>query len=124
MPTEKQLKYWKSMKGGNRSGFKKGHPFYKGSEKSWFKKGQIPHNFRGDTIPYRRKHSVVPEPRQCEVCGAFGDEKRKKLCYDHDHKTGEFRGWICQRCNTALGMVKDNAETLIALAEYLKKSRS
>jgi len=32
------------FKKGNTKGFKKGHPFYKGGEKGWFKKGQTPWN--------------------------------------------------------------------------------
>mgnify|MGYP001605679604 CR=1 FL=1 len=93
-----------------------------GAKKAWFKKGQIPHNFKGgNSIQYKRRHSNVPE--QCEVCGAFGGETKKHICYDHNHKTGEFRGWLCQRCNTALGMVKDNSDTLRALANYLEKSK-
>ena len=119
MPTEKQLKYWKSMKGGNRSGFKKGHKFYKGGEKGWFKKGQIPHNFRGDTIPYRRKHSLILEPEKCEICGKR--DTKKKLCYDHNHETGKFRGWLCMRCNTTLGLVEENTEILSALIRYINK---
>jgi hypothetical protein len=34
----------------------------------------------------------------CEVC-----EELKKLYYDHDHATGEFRGWLCNTCNMLLG---------------------
>lgn len=54
-------------------------------------------------------------PEQCEICGGMG-----KIDFDHDHKTNKFRGWICRRCNLALGMVKDNSELLIALSQYLK----
>lgn len=36
--------------------------------------------------------------------------------------TGKFRGWLCMRYNFALGLVKDNIETLYSLAEYLKKN--
>jgi len=58
------------------------------------------------------------QPEQCEICGAFG-----KICFDHNHETGEFRGWICMRCNTALGLVKENTETLMALIKYIRKNR-
>jgi hypothetical protein len=34
----------------------------------------------------------------CEICGA-----RKMLMFDHDHKTGAFRGWLCRPCNSRLG---------------------
>lgn len=39
---------------------------------------------------------------------------------DHCHKTGEVRGLLCQPCNSALGMVKDNQKTLENLIEHLK----
>lgn len=65
-----------------------------------------------------------PRPEQCEVCGAFGkDFKRVGICFDHDHQTGKFRGWICSRCNRILGFARDNSELLVALSDYLKKSR-
>jgi hypothetical protein len=45
------------------------------------------------------------------------------LHYDHDHVTGEFRGWLCTRCNVTLGMVKENVEILSALASYLNNHK-
>ncbi len=96
-------------------------------------KGKIPKNFKvnfglsGEKHPLwgkgtmdgrtRAKYAPRPRPDSCEVCGAIG-----KICLDHDHKTNKFRGWLCTRCNVAIGMVKDNSETLIALSEYLKKT--
>ena len=53
-------------------------------------------------------------PKQCEICGAFG-----RICFDHNHETGKFRGWICHRCNVVLGFVKDNAELLKYLSNYI-----
>ena len=57
------------------------------------------------------------KPDQCEVCGVV----EKKICFDHNHETKEFRGWICHRCNVALGMVDDKIEILKLLIKYLKK---
>jgi hypothetical protein len=34
----------------------------------------------------------------CECCG-----KITRLYLDHDHVTGQCRGWLCHRCNQALG---------------------
>lgn len=59
-----------------------------------------------------------PRPETCECCGRVG-----KICWDHDHQTGAFRGWICDRCNSALGMAQDSPETLRALARYLEAGR-
>ena len=56
------------------------------------------------------------KPEQCEICGAMG-----RICFDHDHETGEFRGWICVRCNLVLGLVKDNIQLLEEMIKYFKK---
>ena len=34
----------------------------------------------------------------CELCGVVKD-----LRWDHDHTTGEPRGWLCNRCNIMVG---------------------
>ncbi len=66
---------------------------------------------------------VRPRPEQCETCGTFAKDLRKGLFFDHDHKTGKFRGWICTRCNVALGMVNDSVDILISLTNYIKNSK-
>lgn len=60
-----------------------------------------------------------PRPTSCEICGGT-----KKICYDHDHKTSKFRGWLCSRCNLYLGGVKDNIELLNKMITYLVKNGS
>ena len=35
-----------------------------------------------------------------------------KIVLDHNHKTGEPRGWICDSCNTGIGRFKDDVEIL------------
>lgn len=54
------------------------------------------------------------KPDVCEVCGGKG-----QICFDHDHKTGKFRGWLCQPCNKILGFANDNPEVLMSLIKYL-----
>lgn len=36
---------------------------------------------------------------KCHACGLLESECNQKLCVDHDHETGEFRGWLCMHCN-------------------------
>jgi hypothetical protein len=38
---------------------------------------------------------------------------------DHCHTTGKVRGFICRRCNTALGMLEDSIESAQRLTAYL-----
>tara|TARA_R110002012_G_scaffold211146_1_gene381924 strand:+ start:5163 stop:5627 length:465 start_codon:yes stop_codon:yes gene_type:complete len=62
--------------------------------------------------------SRPPEGTPCECCG----KTHRKLCFDHCHVTGKFRGWICGTCNSTLGKYGDNLEGIIKLVEYLVKS--
>ena len=53
----------------------------------------------------------------CAICGQ--KPSASALHYDHDHETGEFRGWLCFRCNAGLGMFEDNVEYLAKAIAYL-----
>ena len=81
-------------------------------------KGRLKKHWKDKTtysLEDKEEISGRKKPEQCEVCGSLGT-----ICFDHCHATGKFRGWICKRCNFALGLVKDNRETLLALAKYLE----
>ena len=88
--------------------------------------GKLHYNWKGgNSTSYNNRDRDLPtrpKPEQCEVCGAFGKDLKKGLCYDHNHKTGKFRGWICGRCNFALGLVKDSKDILNMLIDYLDKN--
>jgi len=72
----------------------------------------------------------VPDDHICPICErnakeALGYNKNRKSpwCADHDHSTGEFRGWICHQDNLTLGALKDNIKRVQNLYRYLKKSK-
>lgn len=50
-------------------------------------------------------------------------ECHKRLALEHDHKTGEFRGWLCHQCNIALGLLRDDVEHVRGLAQYIEQSQ-
>lgn len=58
------------------------------------------------------------KPSLCEQCGKLG-----RICFEHDHKTGKFRGWLCHSCNMILGYANDDPDLLVKLAKYLKRNR-
>ena len=67
---------------------------------------------------------LTVQNHRCAGCGiASNDAPRQKLYVDHCHSTGKIRGLLCQHCNTALGMVKDNIETLSSLISYIKQQK-
>jgi hypothetical protein len=54
--------------------------------------------------------------KSCEIC--------KEVCntvLDHCHNKNLFRGWLCHRCNTGLGLFRDNPKFLESASLYLKK---
>lgn len=55
---------------------------------------------------------------KCQFCGVPEIELTKRLCLDHDHATGEFRGWLCDRCNKLIGMFEANCG---AVEAYLRR---
>ena len=61
----------------------------------------------------REREAGRPQSNECEVCF------REGTVFDHCHKCGKFRGWLCNRDNLILGMVKDDPRMLMALASYL-----
>ena len=67
-------------------------------------------------------HSKMYEEQngRCAICGSEGDGRWKKLCVDHDHKTGKVRKLLCRSCNMVLGQVEDNTQTLQSMIDYLK----
>ena len=44
----------------------------------------------------------------------------RDLAIDHDHKASTVRGMLCSRCNTGIGLFRDNPELLRQAIEYLE----
>jgi RNA polymerase-binding transcription factor DksA len=62
---------------------------------------------------------VNNEDAVCALCGAPKPEARRHSA-DHCHKTGKFRGVLCHRCNTGLGLFGDDPDLLDKAAAYLR----
>lgn len=57
----------------------------------------------------------------CATCKKPGDGKWKKLCVDHDHKTGKVRQLLCRRCNMILGQAYDDKSLFSEFILYLER---
>lgn len=67
---------------------------------------------RGALPPY-------PRPEFCEICSL-----KKRLCLDHDHGDGKFRGWLCASCNRGLGLLGDSEFRLANALRYLRGDKN
>jgi len=65
----------------------------------------------------KREHG--PQASHCQLCG-----KECNTRLDHCHITLKFRGWLCQTCNSALGLFRDEIEMLEKAIKYLKGEKN
>jgi hypothetical protein len=63
-----------------------------------------------------QQYAELMKNENCQIC----DAELTKKCIDHCHSTNKVRGVLCNNCNTALGLVGDNIQTLQKMIEYLK----
>lgn len=74
--------------------------------------------FRAKKEAERAKVAGRVRPNICDVC----KQNNIRIVFDHCHVRGHFRGWICDRCNRVLGLIKDDPKLLKDLARYLERS--
>jgi hypothetical protein len=58
----------------------------------------------------------------CAICNRKFRGKKVRPNIDHCHRTGKFRGLLCQWCNPAIGMLQDSEKVLKSAIQYLRKS--
>ena len=56
-------------------------------------------------VPPRRDRQGEANPVACPLCGFtfIPKHRTRQAVWDHCHRCGEFRGWLCNRCNGRLG---------------------
>lgn len=63
----------------------------------------------------------IKQNGSCKICEKHQDSFKKKLCVDHDHKSGRVRGLLCDKCNLAIGHFNDDLNLILKAASYLKE---
>lgn len=91
----------------------------------YYRASDLRRNFGIDLADYQRM--FVEQKGVCAICSEPETEKRlgktRWLAVDHDHETGDVRGLLCQSCNKAVGLLRDNPELARGAAAYLEKHR-
>ena len=61
---------------------------------------------------------------KCVICNKEFDDtsKNTNACVDHCHTTNNVRGLLCGYCNSALGMLKENVESMKNMITYVEKT--
>jgi len=86
-----------------------------------------------DDLPKHQMKNLkkcIPKPESDHVCPICLRGKEELTGYtssfvlEHDHITGEFRGWVCHDCNTAISRIRDDADTAVRMSAYLRKSNN
>jgi len=74
-------------------------------------------------INYKEYEEILRQQEyKCALCGSYKyDVLNRRLGVDHNHKTGEVRGLLCNCCNRGLGNFKDSVELLTKAINYLVK---
>ncbi len=57
---------------------------------------------------------------RCAACNTDKPDGHGNFHTDHDHKTGQVRGLLCNGCNRALGFIDDSIDKLKGLIQYLQ----
>lgn len=55
----------------------------------------------------------------CYICGVHQNNLDNSLNVDHNHATGRVRKLLCRKCNLAIGIIKENTNTINNLIKYL-----
>jgi hypothetical protein len=68
-------------------------------------------------------HLSAEQHGVCAVCKALPGGRWNRLTVDHNHRTGEIRGLLCNRCNLAAGLLEDDVQILSSMIEYLSRKK-
>ena len=79
--------------------------------------------FRGNLVTEDEYEAMLEA--QGGVCAICKEKpKGSRLSVDHVHGTDQVRGLLCNLCNPALGLFKDNPDRLKRAIEYLERGGS
>ena len=109
------------VKAAARVCYKRRHESGQERERGWRRKGIVGVTWNDFVEMY------ADQDGRCLICDnsirikGVGKKKTDIAHLDHDHSTGRARGILCQNCNVALGLLRDDPDLFRAAAEYLEE---
>lgn len=98
--------------------------YYKRNRDKIRKKEQERFRIRKYGISYQTYQAFVEiQQNKCAICKQPEQTKYKSLSVDHDHKTNMIRQLLCSKCNHALGLFRDDLNTLQSAIMYLERHK-
>ena|ERR1700722_1205065 len=96
------------------------------SNRLWRKKNKIrviANNLKIKYWPHLTWKNVLKEynfllkkqKKRCKICKS----NKRRLLVDHCHKTNFVRGFLCQKCNTGIGLFDENIQTMLIAIDYI-----
>lgn len=62
---------------------------------------------------------IYSQRNKCKICEKSANGKT--LSIDHSHVTGKVRGLLCNNCNTAIGLFKEDINVMLNAIKYLQE---
>ena len=94
---------------------------YTASQKERIKeyKRQYSASGRAKDVWEKHKYGVCKSELDYDYCLICGSKQRIHI--DHCHKTNKFRGLLCSKCNTGIGMFDEDTKKMLKAIEYITK---
>lgn len=117
----------KSCDRAHQAAWRKANPKeYKARQKRW-KKKHPENKEKWGKISLAKRYGLTWEEystlkdSQRGVCGCCGRQRETRLVLDHNHKTNENRGFICDSCNFVIGYIECHPVQVKKCYAYLKR---
>lgn len=112
------LKQWASEKGNYLKSYNRR---YQQINKRKKRDCEMRHDYGITIKEYEQK--LEEQNGMCAICKkpetVFSWGKIKALAIDHNHITGQLRGLLCNNCNRAIGLMKDDIDNVKAMLDYM-----
>lgn len=120
---KKAIEYNKKWYQENKEEVNKRHKIYNAKPENIDKERERVWKSRGIIGMTRKRYDDMLKEQNgnCSICGRNKKEFKVMLGVDHNHDTGEVRGLLCHKCNTAIGGLEDNIDLLLSAVSYLRQ---